>query len=317
MSPPNISRRFAMLILTDDPALQLRAARSATRHATAQVSPLSVSGSTPARRAPAAGFRLLRLSRSSRWTSRSSACWSVSIASLRRCLSTPSAPSDRVRSMRASRAQQIASSHLGFGSGDALARSIRGDAVDVLFDLNGYSELQMLEAFARRPAADAGQFSRLYRHAWLQCLRLHPRRQLLHPGGGGSAGTPSAFCAWIRATCRRIPRAKSRQSRCAEPPTGSRTMPGCCAASHPPTRSCRIFWTACNRSSATIRMRCCGCGTPRRTWPRAFAPKRRHAASRPADRFRPDRRHRPLPCPLPARRSIRRHVSLRRTHDRQ
>src|SRR5205823_12545311 len=42
--------------------------------------------------------------------------------------------------------------HSGFASPEALARSIRDDAIDVLFDLNGYSELQLLDAFALRPA---------------------------------------------------------------------------------------------------------------------------------------------------------------------
>jgi protein O-GlcNAc transferase len=41
---------------------------------------------------------------------------------------------------------------LGFASSDALDQSIRDDAIDVLFDLNGYSESQLLDALARRPA---------------------------------------------------------------------------------------------------------------------------------------------------------------------
>lgn len=142
---------FAMLILTDDPALQLRAARSATRHATAQVSPLS----SPARRQHGARLRLGFVSSDFRdhpvgrlivgllehLDRESSEAFVYSVGPER---------SGAINARIARAADRFA--HLGFGSGDALARSIRGDAVDVLFDLNGYSELQLLEAFARRPA---------------------------------------------------------------------------------------------------------------------------------------------------------------------
>jgi len=142
---------FAMLTLTDDPALQLRAARSATRHATAHVSRASF----PARRRSGTRLRLgfvssdfrnhpvgrLIVGLLERLDRGSSEAFVYSVGPERSGAIT-------TRIVRA--ADRFVP--LGFASSDALAQSIRDDAIDVLFDLSGYSGLQLLETFAQRPA---------------------------------------------------------------------------------------------------------------------------------------------------------------------
>ena len=142
---------FAMLSLTDDPALQLRAARSATRHAAPQVAPPSA----PLPRRSDARVRLGFVSSDFR----DHPVGRLIVGLLERL--DRNAWETVVYSVGPERSGAIGTRvarasdrfvHLGVASSDALAQRIRGDAIDVLFDLNGYSAWQLLETFARRPA---------------------------------------------------------------------------------------------------------------------------------------------------------------------
>ena len=143
---------FVMLTLTDDPALQLAAARSATRHAAPHPArdspvPLRRRGSRLRLGFVSSDFRnhpvgrlvaglLERLDRRS-----------FEIAAYAVGTERPGPIAARI--VRASDRFVNVGWHLGAD----LARRIRDDGIDVLFDLNGYSGLHLVDTFSWRPAA--------------------------------------------------------------------------------------------------------------------------------------------------------------------
>ena len=142
---------LGILSLTDDPALQLQAARSATRHAVPQRPPAA---SIAARR----GSARLRLGFVSS-DFRNHPVGRLVVGLLERLdraqfevfvYAVGPEWSDAIATRVAEAPDHFV--HVGWGYRDALGRCVRDDAIDVLFDLNGYTGLQMLEALSRRPA---------------------------------------------------------------------------------------------------------------------------------------------------------------------
>jgi predicted O-linked N-acetylglucosamine transferase (SPINDLY family) len=142
---------LGILSLTDNPVLQLQAARSATRHAVPHRPP------APRIAARRGGARLRLGFVSSDFRNHPVGRLVVGLLERldrrpSRYSCTPSAPSGRTPSRRESRTAPDHFVHVGWGYREALGRRVRDDAIDVLFDLNGYTGLQLLEALARRPA---------------------------------------------------------------------------------------------------------------------------------------------------------------------
>jgi predicted O-linked N-acetylglucosamine transferase (SPINDLY family) len=142
---------FEMLTLTDDPSLHLTAARSATRHAVPVLPPVAPAALPRRRPRLRLGFvssdfrnhpvgRLL-IGLLERLDRRSFEVLTYAVGPER-------ADAIASRTARASERHVYA----GWALGTDLARRIRDDDVDVLFDLNGYSGVHVLDVFSRRPA---------------------------------------------------------------------------------------------------------------------------------------------------------------------
>ena len=143
---------FETMTLTDDPAVHVAAARSATRHAAPQV----------ARAAPAAlhprGTRLKLGFVSSDFRNHPVGRLLVGLLERlnRRSFEIVTYAFGPERAGPIATRIARASDHFiyaGWRLGADLAHRIRDDAVDVLFDLNGYTGSHLIETFSRRPAA--------------------------------------------------------------------------------------------------------------------------------------------------------------------
>jgi predicted O-linked N-acetylglucosamine transferase (SPINDLY family) len=142
---------LGFLSLTDDPALQLQAARSAARHAMPQK---PRAPGVVARR----GNARLRLGFVSS-DFRDHPVGRLVVGLLERLDRAQSEVfvyaigpewSDAIATRIAEASDRFV--QVGWGYRDALGKCVRDDAIDVLFDLNGYTGLQVLEAFSRRLA---------------------------------------------------------------------------------------------------------------------------------------------------------------------
>ena len=308
---------FDFTVICDDPALQRNAARSWTRGQAPRPHARPAAGARARTARCALGFvstdfcnhpvgRLIvglfeRLDRR-RFDRRSCMPWT------RQRTTTPRGGSSAV----ADAFRRMASADPG-----AIAAAIRDDRIDVLFDLNGFTGTQMIAVFALRPAPVQVNFLGYTGTLGIGMLRLDHRRPLLH------ARRASALAL------RRTPRlrrpvlpavghpARDRYRRAfAVRTTVCRRMVSCSARMPPCTRSfrrsLRSGWHCCARHPRSVLWLRAAAGEVERRLRHAAAAQGIDGATAGFRAARPDP---PVSRPVPPRRPLSRHVSVRRAYD--